>query len=62
MQSRATLVPRCCMPTAGLQVTNRRAWADPHRLTPGLLALYRRPLSIEGWDLALTEVRSPAED
>ncbi|KAL4458374.1 hypothetical protein ABPG75_013239 [Micractinium tetrahymenae] len=38
------------------EVTNRRAWADPHRLTPELLALYRRPLSIEGWDLALTEV------
>lgn len=40
-----------------LQVTNRRAWADPHWLTPGLLALYRRPLHVQGWDRALVEVR-----
>lgn len=39
-----------------LQVTNRRAWADPHRhLTPDLLALYRRPLHVLRWDMALIE-------
>jgi len=37
-------------------VANRRAWADPARLTPDVLALYRRPLHVEGWDVALVEV------
>lgn len=38
------------------EVSNRRAWADPARLTPDLLALYRRPLRVEGWDMALVGV------
>ena len=37
-------------------MSNRRAWADPARLTPDLLALYRRPLRVEGWDMALVGV------
>lgn len=40
------------------EVSNRRAWADPARLTPDLLALYRRPLRVEGWDMALVGVRA----
>ena len=39
-----------------LQVANRRAWADPHCLTPELLSLYQRPLHVQGWDRALIEV------
>lgn len=38
-------------------MSNRRAWADSHRLTPQLLELYRRPLRVQGWDEALVEVR-----
>lgn len=40
------------------EVANPRAWADPGRLTPDLLALYRRPLHVEGWDAALVAVRA----
>ena len=43
-----------------MQVSNRHCFADPqlyHQLAPELLALYRRPLHVQGWDVALIEVR-----
>lgn len=50
-----TLLFCACLAWLCLQVSNRRAWADPHHLTPELLALYRRPLHVQGWDTALIE-------
>lgn len=37
------------------EVANRRAWYDPRLLTGDTLALYRRPLFVEGWYDALLE-------
>lgn len=34
-------------------MTQRRAWAHPEALTADVLALYERPLRVEGWDAAL---------
>lgn len=34
-------------------VSQRRAWANPEALTGDVLALYERPLRVEGWDAAL---------
>ena len=41
------------------EVANRRAWFDVTKLTPEVLQLYKQPLKVQGWDLALLEV-SPA--
>ncbi|KAK9831933.1 hypothetical protein WJX81_000861 [Elliptochloris bilobata] len=38
------------------EVSNRRAWAEPGRLTPDIVALYSAPLRVQGWDAALLEV------
>jgi hypothetical protein len=35
------------------EVTNRRAWANPDLITREVLALYKRPLQVQGWDAAL---------
>ncbi len=40
------------------EVANRRAWFDVTKLTPEVLHLYKQPLKVQGWDLALLEVRS----
>lgn len=37
------------------QAGNPRAWANPDLITPALLGLYRRPMHVHGWDVALTE-------
>lgn len=37
------------------EVANRRAWRDVSKLTRGVLALYKRPLCVEGWDRSLME-------
>jgi pimeloyl-ACP methyl ester carboxylesterase len=34
-------------------VTNRRAWHNPELLTREVLAHYKRPLRVQGWDAAL---------
>ena len=39
------------------EVANRRAWFDVTKLTPEVLHLYKQPLKVQGWDLALLEVR-----
>ena len=39
------------------EVSNRRAWAQPDRLTPDIVALYSAPLRVQGWDAALLEAR-----
>ena len=39
------------------EVSNRRAWAEPERLTPDIVALYSAPLRVQGWDAALLEAR-----
>jgi len=39
-------------------VSNRRAWAEPGRLTPEVVALYSAPLRVRGWDAALLEARA----
>ena len=41
------------------EVSNRRAWAEPGRLTPEIVALYSEPLRVQGWDAALLEARAP---
>ena len=44
-----------------MQVSNRHTFADSQlyqQLAPELLALYRRPLHVQGWDVALIEVLS----
>lgn len=38
------------------EVANRRAWFDASKLTPEVLQLYKQPLKVQGWDLALLEV------
>ena len=38
------------------EVANRRAWFDVSKLTPEVLQLYKQPLKVQGWDLALLEV------
>lgn len=38
------------------EVANRRAWFDMSKLTPEVLQLYKQPLKVQGWDLALLEV------
>ncbi|CAG9465640.1 unnamed protein product [Pedinophyceae sp. YPF-701] len=38
------------------EAANRRAWYDASRLTEDVLAQYRAPLHVEGWEMALTEV------
>lgn len=40
------------------EVANRRAWFDVTKLTPEVLQLYKQPLRVQGWDLALLEVSS----
>lgn len=35
------------------EVSNRRAWAHPELITRDVLALYSRPLRVQGWDAAL---------
>lgn len=40
------------------EVANRRAWFDVTKLTPEVLHLYKQPLKVQGWDLALLEVSS----
>lgn len=35
------------------EVTNRRAWHNPDLVTREVLALYKRPLRVRGWDAAL---------
>ena len=42
------------------EVANRRAWFDMSKLTPEVLQLYKQPLKVQGWDLALMEVSMPA--
>ncbi|DBB10108.1 TPA: hypothetical protein ACH3X3_001692 [Trebouxia sp. C0006] len=42
------------------EVANRRAWFDVTKLTPEVLHLYKQPLKVQGWDLALLEVSSCA--
>lgn len=37
-------------------MANRRAWFDLSKLTPEVLQLYKQPLKVQGWDLALLEV------
>lgn len=37
------------------EVANRRAWYQPDRLTPEILELYKAPLRVEDWDVALME-------
>ncbi|GAX85063.1 hypothetical protein CEUSTIGMA_g12483.t1 [Chlamydomonas eustigma] len=37
------------------EVANRRAWHHAERLTPEVLDLYKLPLRVEGWDMALME-------
>lgn len=44
------------------EVANRRAWADPAAICPDLLALYRRPLRAQGWDVGLVEVSATLVD
>ena len=39
-------------------MANRRAWCDVSKLTPEVLQLYKQPLKVQGWDLALLEVSS----
>jgi pimeloyl-ACP methyl ester carboxylesterase len=41
-------------------VSNPRAWADESSLTPGVVALYRRPLRALGWDYGLISVSREA--
>lgn len=36
-------------------VANRRAWYSAERLTPEVIELYRTPLRVQGWDVALME-------
>ena len=43
------------------EVSNRRAWAQPERLTPDIVALYSAPLRVQGWDAALLEARPLAQ-
>ncbi|DBA73057.1 TPA: hypothetical protein ACH3X2_009998 [Trebouxia sp. C0005] len=38
------------------EVANRRAWFDVTKLTPEVLHLYKQPLKVQGWDLALLEM------
>ena len=38
------------------EVANRRTWFDVTKLTPEVLQLYKQPLKVQGWDLALLEV------
>lgn len=38
------------------EVANRRAWFDVTKLTPEVLQLYKQPLKVQGWDLALVQV------
>jgi hypothetical protein len=35
---------------------NRGAWADPARMTPEVVDLYRRSSKLQGWGNALIEV------
>ena len=37
------------------EVANRGAWHHAERLTPEVLELYKAPLRVEGWDVALME-------
>ena len=37
-------------------VAHRRAWHDSRKLTPEVLAQYKAPLQVDGWDRALIEV------
>ena len=39
-------------------VAHRKAWHDSRKMTPGVLAHYKAPLQVEGWDRALLEVRA----
>ena len=43
------------------EVSNRRAWAQPERLTPDIVALYSAPLRVQGWDAALLEACPPTQ-
>ncbi|KAL3840937.1 hypothetical protein ACJIZ3_025528 [Penstemon smallii] len=38
------------------QVVNRHSWYDDTKLTAEILGLYKAPLHVEGWDVALHEV------
>ena len=42
------------------EVSNRRAWHEPAKLTAEVLEHYKRPLRARNWDAALVEVRLPA--
>jgi len=44
------------------EVANRRAWHDHNKLTGHVIALYKQPLSIQGWDRALVEVANTKPD
>lgn len=39
------------------EVSNRRAWHEPAKLTAEVLDHYKRPLRARNWDAALVEVR-----
>jgi len=39
------------------EVSNRRAWHEPAKLTAEVLEHYKRPLRARNWDAALVEVR-----
>lgn len=40
------------------EVSNRRAWHEPTRLTAEVLEHYKRPLRARNWDAALVEVHT----
>ncbi len=39
-------------------VSNRRAWHNPSKVTDAVRELYKAPLRVQNWDHALIEVRS----
>ena len=41
---------------------NRGAWADPSRMTPEVVELYRRPAKLLNWGSALIQVFSDDYD
>lgn len=41
------------------EVSNRRAWHEPAKLTAEVLEHYKRPLRARNWDAALVEVPKP---
>lgn len=42
------------------EVSNRRAWHEPAKLTAEVLEHYKRPLRARNWDAALVEVSRPS--